>query len=330
MGSFVLKNCFNRSNILVESEFIDQYMAKANGEYVKVYLLLLRHLNQPGCSLSISSMADTLENTEKDILRALNYWEREGLLTLEYDEEGIVSGLEMGKLSKPMPKSTTKTSADTSKTNIKTFEKRKELRQLIFVAEKYLGKTLTKTDVDMISFFYTDLDFSIDLTEYLIEYCVENGHTSFHYMKSVALAWAEEGITSVEQAKQASSMHSKNSYAVMNALGLKGRAITSSEQEFITRWFDEYGFTLDLVLEACNRTILKAHQPSFKYTESILKSWLIEGVKNKEDILVLDRKHEKEQAAKYNASSKNNNKFHNFEERSYDMDELERKLMNEN
>ena len=31
---------------VLDNEFIDQYMVRANGEYVKVYLLLLRHMNQ--------------------------------------------------------------------------------------------------------------------------------------------------------------------------------------------------------------------------------------------------------------------------------------------
>ena len=55
-------------------------MVRANGEYVKVYLLLLRHMNQSSGYLSVSELADLLECTEKDILRALRYWKSEGLL----------------------------------------------------------------------------------------------------------------------------------------------------------------------------------------------------------------------------------------------------------
>ncbi|MGL6200237.1 MAG: DnaD domain protein [Lachnospiraceae bacterium] len=334
MASFILKNRFSDNNVIVESEFIDQYMAKANGEYVKVYLLLLRHLGQPGCSISISGMADALENTEKDILRALKYWEREGLLSLEYDECGTVCGLEVGKLnSRPIPEPAKKNAPPSaaSGANIKTFESRKELRQILFVAEQYLGKTLTKTEVDTISFFFTDLGFSVDLTEYLIEYCVENGHKSIHYIKSVALAWADKNITTVAQAKQAANVYSKEYYAVMNAFGIKGRGFTPAELDYLKCWFGKYGFSLDIIVEACNRTILNTHQPNFKYAEKILSEWLAEGVKHKKDIAVLDQKHEQsrqqKQAAKP-APSAAKSKFHNFDERHYDnMEELERKLL---
>ena len=65
---------------VLDNEFIDHYMVRANGEYVKVYLLLLRHMNHSSGYLSVSELADLLECTEKDILRALRYWKSEGLL----------------------------------------------------------------------------------------------------------------------------------------------------------------------------------------------------------------------------------------------------------
>ncbi len=67
---------------VLDNEFIDQYMVRANGEYVKVYLLLLRHMNQSSGCLSVSELADLLECTEKDVLRALRYWKSEGLLII--------------------------------------------------------------------------------------------------------------------------------------------------------------------------------------------------------------------------------------------------------
>ena len=50
---------------VLDNEFIDHYMVRANGEYVKVYLLLLRHMNQSSGYLSVSELADLLECTEE-------------------------------------------------------------------------------------------------------------------------------------------------------------------------------------------------------------------------------------------------------------------------
>ena len=45
---------------LVSNEFIDRYLAEASGEYVKVYLYLLRHKDEP---VSLERIADGLNHT---------------------------------------------------------------------------------------------------------------------------------------------------------------------------------------------------------------------------------------------------------------------------
>ena len=77
----------------VSNTFIDEYMSDANGEFVKIYLYLLRLMNAPQASFSISSIADKFEHTEKDVKRALAYWERMHLLQLEYDNDKNLTGI---------------------------------------------------------------------------------------------------------------------------------------------------------------------------------------------------------------------------------------------
>ncbi len=67
-------------------------MPQANGEYVKLYLYLLRMVSA-GKMISLGEIAETLEHTEKDIHRALSYWQREGLLQLTFDENDTLSGI---------------------------------------------------------------------------------------------------------------------------------------------------------------------------------------------------------------------------------------------
>ena len=70
MRKLTLTNHVQSDTTVLENEFIDHYMAEANGEYVKVYLILLRHLNEPSGTLTISKIADLLDITEKDVIRA--------------------------------------------------------------------------------------------------------------------------------------------------------------------------------------------------------------------------------------------------------------------
>lgn len=82
MKTLVLKNNFQMNMTMLPNSFVDHYMANANGEFVKVYLFLLRHVEDAASSLSISMIADYLNNTENDVLRAFRYWESVGLLRL--------------------------------------------------------------------------------------------------------------------------------------------------------------------------------------------------------------------------------------------------------
>ena len=136
----------------------------------------------------------------------------------------------------------------------------------------------------------------------------------------------------MEAAKSSTILYNKNCYSVLNAYGIKGRAPATSEIAYIRKWNEEYGFTLDIILEACNRTMNTIHQPNFEYTDTILKNWLGKNVHYLKDIEALDadylreKERKKKQAAKPAINTKNN-KFNNFDGRSYDMDDLERKLV---
>lgn len=83
----------------VSDIFIDQYMPKANGEFVKVYLYLLRATGSGAGIATISEIADHFSNTEADIVRALNYWASEGILQLQSGADGQITGINLCSLS---------------------------------------------------------------------------------------------------------------------------------------------------------------------------------------------------------------------------------------
>ena len=331
MKTLTLTNQAKKTVTVLENEFIDRYMPKANGEYVKVYLMLLRHLDESASLPAPSRLADLLECTEKDILRAFKYWEGQGLL--EYKEEAPDRSLQ----AEVSPSETSLTVAPVSGTdksvNTRKHGNRKEFKELLFVAEQYLGKTLSATDINAITYFYETLQMSADLIEYLIEYCVENGHKSIHYIQKVALSWHSHDIRTVEQAKTNSVLYNKNCYSILNAYGIKGRAPAASEIAYIRKWHEEYAFSLEIILEACDRTMNMIHQPNFEYTDSILKNWYKKNVHTLEDVSVLDAAFTRAKADKVRQQTtqpskpSGRNKFNNFENRSYDMNDLERRLI---
>ena len=368
MSIIRLQKELSNTETCVSNIFIDEYMPEANGEFVKVYLFLLRSMTDGKMECTICGMADRLYQTEKDIVRALKYWEKTGILSLSYENENRINGIILRDLSAPalpskktelvsfaaasstvapepvesaLPQTSvvcpepispvTGTPTDPvrreySLAEIQQFQKDEAVSELFFIIETYLRHPLSSTDTNTILYWYDGLKFSVELIEYLVEYCISKGHSSIRYMDKVALCWKEEQITTLEKAKENSAMHSQIYYAVMKALGISGRNLVSSENAYIRKWTKEYGFDTELIQEACKRTISATHQPSFEYTDSILTNWHKNQVHTLADISALDAAYTKSRKPAAKEAPKRN-KFHNFNQRDYDYDELEKMLL---
>ena len=93
---------------LVRNVFLDEYMPEASGEFVKIYLYLLRCASGEK-EISMGRIADIFEHTEKDVTRALKYWEKMQLLSLSYDNEGNLTGIDF---LEPSPKAAVRPAPD--------------------------------------------------------------------------------------------------------------------------------------------------------------------------------------------------------------------------
>ena len=330
----------------VSDIFIDQYMPKANGEFVKVYLYLLRATGSGAGIATISEIADHFSNTEADIVRALNYWASEGILQVQTGADGQITGINLCSLAvsgiqaaqsniqsavsdnaaqnnstaniqmqdsvveKLKSQATDKpapSQKDYTLDEIKEFRKNPDISELFFIIETYLKHTLSSTDTNMVLYWLDELHFSTDLVEYLVEYCITKGHSSLRYMNKVALGWADAGIKTVDQAKDDAAAHSQIYYTVMKALGITGRNLVDSEVSLINKWVGEYGFDIELVKAACSKTISAIQKPSFEYTDSILANWRKKDVHTLKDVEVLDANFAKANKASATGSSQGTN-----------------------
>lgn len=341
MSQFRLKTEIPAGMTGVSNLFLDYYMPNANGEYVKVYLYLLRALHTPSRELSVTALADALDHTESDILRALKYWEKQKLLRLECNAAKELQGIYL--LHIPVPDAVTEPLIPEQETipsdqlpprrkpyspdELSWFSDQTECRQLLFVCEQYLKKTLSPSEVETLLYFYDQLHFSVDLIEYLVEYCVCKGSRSIHYIETVALAWAEAGITTVTQAKERTTTYTRGCFAIMKAFGINDRNPVDPELKYIEKWLHTYDFTLDLILESCKRTMERLHKPNFEYADRILKKWNEKKVHNMEDVKALDAEHQKRSRQTKSAPPVRSTGFSNFEQRDYDFDELEKQLL---
>lgn len=354
MGQFEVYNSFPGDFTFISNHFLDCYMPSANGEFVKIYLYLLRHACQEKTRLELSSIADVFNCTEADIQRALRYWKKTGVLDVVFDTSGNLNKVVFYPVQ--LSRSVSATSRNhfqeaaasrisaagqeaapnpgLTPDKIRELKGNDEVQQLLFIAEQYLGKPLTPTDMETLLYLYDEVGLSGELMEYLIEYCVSKGSTSMAYIKKVGLAWAEQKIATVNQAKEETNLYNRNYFTILRAFGIKNRNPLEKEIQYMNLWMNQYGFTLDIISEACSRTVLSTGKASFSYADSILESWFKKGVHHLSDVDSLDKNFQQKKAAKAAKDNESRpkpaaaqNKFNNFHQRNYNMAELEKQLL---
>lgn len=88
MSSLILSTESSEGYTSVSNIFISEYVPGANGEFVKVYLYLLHLMSLRSNNISISLLADTFNQTEADIMRALRYWDSLDVISLSFNGPG--------------------------------------------------------------------------------------------------------------------------------------------------------------------------------------------------------------------------------------------------
>ena len=329
----------------VSNFFIDYYMTNASGEFVKIYLYLVRLLNS-GRAVTVADIADHFNCTEKDICRAIRYWIKEGVLQLEYTKDKVLTGITLLPLTaKPTASEGSSllamlgvendedatNDADTEMMAMKEastvpkkvsykasfIESKKEdedFGNLMYQTEIYFGKPLTQSDINTLLYIYEELSFHPDLLEYLVEYCVSIGKKSCRYIEAVAIEWYKNGITQVEDAKLASKNYNSIYVAVLKQLGIPRRVPTPTETAFIDTWYNTYAFNKNIIMEACKRAIAaKPHSANFNYVNGILESWYKQNVRKLSDIEELDKKWEAEKKKKTTSLKSTTTRYSNYQ-----------------
>lgn len=311
---------------IIPNSIIDRYLLEANGLQLQVYLYIIRH-SSAGSPVHISDIADYFNETEREISRAIAFWEARDVFSCCASKQSPVQS---------SPKEAAAAVSDASVKSIAAedmdaYKNSQEFKELSFVAETYMGKPLRSNDLNILLFIKYNLNFSNQLVEYLLEYCAELGKKSFQYVQTVACSWSEQGITTPEEAKAGGLMRNQRVYSVMNELGKKSEP-TRVELEHINRWYDQYGFDTDVILEACRRTVLATDKHRFSYAEKILSSWLAAGVHHTTDISRVDASYQSQKKQSASTARKApayvaNNPFLQHQQSNVDYDALEKELL---
>ena len=230
--------------------FIDEYMKDANGEYVKIYLYLLRCLSRDDGSFSVSEMADRLDHTERDISRALRYWEKQGLVSLEFDGNGELTGLTLTDLSGSCA------------------------APVVTSSETAFGRApvpvKAETQEDGLSVFPPDEQSSDYSDGRAAGSCVEE---KVHAPEEIEAA--AEDDADIQDTLQAAQIY-------------LGRPVTQKETATFFSWYKDLKLPADLIsylIESC----IEAKHPDFSYMNAVALKWAEKGYRTREEAEMYDK-----------------------------------------
>ena len=317
MPKYKIMNAPGPVTLPLATAFVDKFMPVANPTFVTVYLYGLRLCYATGAEADNKKIAADLDILESDVYKAFKYWESVGIVKL--GEDGV-EYLDL-TLSAPEPKPQKPRYSAGEISDI--LDNNDEIRSLIRHAEDIFGKTLSGGEMSTLLSFYDWLKLPVEVILMLLEHCASLHKTNMRYAEKVALAWANEGIDTIEKAKD----HLKNSEkrekigrSFKRLFKIAGRDISDAEYAHILQWTEDMKMEQALIKLAYEKTLENTGNISFPYMNAILQAWYKQGIKAIAD---LPKDEPKKPAPKVRES-----RFNSFEEKQdYDLTEFERKSL---
>ena len=222
----------------VENMFITEYMLRAPGDFVKVYLYALMLCYHPTPRMSLSSMARDLDMTEEDVERAFKYWARDGLVRQVGDNPVSFTLFNLKQL--------TLTRAENPGDKLYN-------QKFIEEAERILKRTLQPEEINLINDWIQVLELPEEVVLMLLQIEMENsrGRVSISIAGRRAKEWAQSGIRTVDDVEKIVVMGREREQQLRKLLARLGQRRTPSEDEkaMYKTWIDEWGFTPEAVQE---------------------------------------------------------------------------------
>lgn len=276
----------------IENIFINHYMPMARGDYVKVYLYGLKRCFNLGLTpISNEDIAKDLNLLETDVKKAWDYWASEKIIAVEYTgtRDALVrffniTGTILYK-NEDVP-ATTVTPSHSSNSMEDRIQRMYETIQ-----DMYESRTITKKETLLFKRWLDEYNFTPEAVILIVEYSInminkkERTFTPAQvvsYLETVAKSFhAAEVRDHVEaEAYIKDSAHKRAAYyQIFKYLGIQRNPMVS-ERQMMDTWFNNYGFSMEIIVQALSRT----NKPNMKYIDGILKNWHECGFKTLEDI----------------------------------------------
>jgi len=238
----------------------DKLLACADGVCALLYLHILRR-----GSFSLSAASRELKRSESEIALAADTLRKLDILHEDYClEEHELPGYNAKEIA------------------VKA-EKDSNFEGIVFEAQRQLGKLLSTNDMQILLGIYDHLGLPAEVIVLLISHCVEvyekkhgEGRVpTMRFIEKEAWHWARTEVLTFDTAEEHIRLEKEKEEdisKIKEALQIKGRSITATEEKYINSWLD-LGFASESIAIAYDRTIIGTGRLAWKYMDKILSTW---------------------------------------------------------
>lgn len=269
-----------------------QFLKEASAIELKVLI----YISSLGGAFENEDVCEALGITESELSSALGFWRGAKVIRIG-DTQEIPKKSTLSKIN-TMQEYEAKELAD-AKANDPAYATVCE-----FFASQFEKPTLTRADLNTLYYLYQYVGIPCELMCEYIDHCAANGKHGTQYFLKASLGFFEEsGLDTVDKFKEYLSLREvadQNVNKMRNLLGIGGRALTATQKQYFTRWFEERQHSFELVQYAYEITVDNIDKPNLKYMDAILERWFSQNVRTVEHA-----EKERDSYKKENGSEKN-------------------------
>ncbi len=309
----------------VPSVVVDKHIKLAGSVQLKVLLWFLRNSQS---DIKPEDISKALGIPAADITDALQYWIQNGILL---DSDGLEAQGAPQEVEKKEPVKTTEPAPPpppairptpqkpTPAEVAKLVAENPEISFLLNESQLLLERPISPGEAQTLVHIYLYYGMPTPVILTLIKYAQSIGKANMAYIERVSYDWSKEGIDTPEKAERKLEQFQstqKHWYQLVSAFSLEKRSPSPREQQYVNRWFEEWGFSIDMIRKAYEHCVDNTGKLSFNYMNKVLEKWHKSGIKTPKDV--------DQQQKQFEESKK---KKTTDKKASYDLDEFKRSML---
>ena len=295
------------SVFVIPTQIADKHLRMAGKAQLKVLLWLYRNTTT---AFDIDVISRDTGIPKDEIDDAMLYWIDAGLVVKDGENptpiaqpENVIPQPErektgftltektVEKAPEIVPEKKEKQVVHTVKPSIKDISRRlaesPEIGNMFNEVQEVFGRTLGYDGQSNLLMLHDHYGLPADVIVMLCGYAKTIGKQgAIAYIVQMGKAWAEEGVTDFESAsrKIARMENAEKIWAEFRTLtGIENPKPTSKQAQFLEVWINDFGYGIDVIYYAYEKTVEKKGKISFSYMNGVLRSWHESGYKTLEE-----------------------------------------------